>query len=127
MSGEQGAGSGKPHSRLEAWKVAMDPVEQVYRATATFPASELFGLVSQMRRLAISVPSNLAQGAARDSTREFAQFLSIAKGSVSELDTQFQLVVRLGYLRGAGAKLGALIQRTSKLLAGLHGKVKGDS
>lgn len=105
----------------------MDLVEEVYRVTGTFPASEQFGLVSQMRRAAVSVPSNLAEGAARDSTREFAQFLSIAKGSVSELDTQFQLAVRLGFLRETDTKLGGLIERTSKLAAGLHRKVKGDS
>jgi four helix bundle protein len=105
----------------------MDLVEEVYRVTGTFPSRELFGLVSQMRRAAVSVPSNLAEGAARDSTREFAQFLSIAKGSVSELDTQFQLAVRLGFLDEADTKLGGLIERTSKLVAGLPRKVKGDS
>jgi len=102
----------------------MDLVEGVYRVTATFPASEQFGLISQMRRASVSVPSNLAEGAARDGAREFAHFLSIAKGSLSELDTQYQLAQRLGLLKESHADLSDLIEKVSKLVAGLHKKVK---
>ncbi len=124
MSGDRQAVSGKPHTRLEAWKSAMDLVEGVYRITATFPASEQFGLVSQMRRASVSVPSNLAEGAARDGVREFAHFLSIAKGSLSELDTQYQLAQRLGFIKESHTDLAGLIEKVSKLVTGLHKKVK---
>ena len=127
VSGDQQAVSGKPHTRLEAWKSAMDLVEGVYRITATFPASEQFGLISQMRRASISVPSNLAEGAARDGAREFVHFLSIAKGSLSELDTQYQLAQRLGFIKESHADLAGQIEKVSKLVTGLHKKVKEGS
>ena len=73
-------------------------VEVVYRATAHFPKTEFLCLVNQMRRCAISVPSNIAEGAARNSTREWVQFLGISCGSLSELETQLELATRLGYL-----------------------------
>ena len=76
----------------------MNLVEVVYRVTAGFPKSEVFGLANQMRRCAVSVPSNIAEGAARSSTRELIQFLSISCGSLSELGTQLELSMRLGYL-----------------------------
>ncbi|MDD5402919.1 MAG: four helix bundle protein [Sulfuricella sp.] len=124
VSGDRQAVSGKPHTRLEAWKSAMDLVEVVYRITASFPASEQFGLVSQMRRASVSVPSNLAEGAARDGAREFVHFLSIAKGSLSELDTQYQLAQRLGLIKEGHTDLAGLIEKVSKLVAGLHKKIK---
>ena len=86
------------HRDLHAWQEAMALVEIVYRATASFPKEELFGLVNQIRRCAISVPSNIAEGAARNSTREWVQFLGISCGSLSELETQLELATRLGYL-----------------------------
>ena len=73
-------------------------VEIVYRATETFPKAEFFGLVNQIRRCAVSIPSNIAEGAARNSTREFVQFLGISCVSLSELETQLELAKRLGYL-----------------------------
>ena len=69
----------------------MDLVEEVYRVTSTFPSQEQYGLVSQMRRAAVSIPGNLAEGADREGNREFARFLSIAQGSLSELDTNIKL------------------------------------
>ena len=73
-------------------------VEMVYRATASFPNAEFFGLVNQIRRCVISIPSNIAEGAARNSTREWVQFLGVSCGSLSELETQLELATRLGYL-----------------------------
>jgi len=70
----------------------------VYRLTAAYPNEERFGLVSQMRRAAVSIPSNIAEGAARDSDNEFRNFLSIARSSLSELDTQFDLSYDLGFV-----------------------------
>ena len=86
------------HRDLHAWRESIALAEIVYRATATFPKAELFGLVSQLRRCAISIPSNIAEGAARNSTREFVQFLGISCGSLSELETQIELATRFGYL-----------------------------
>ena len=72
-------------------------VELVYRETAAFPKEELYGLTNQIRRAAISVPSNIAEGAARNTSREFVQFLGITCGSLAELDTQLELARRLGF------------------------------
>lgn len=102
----------------------MELVEVIYRVTATFPSQEQFGLVSQMRRAAVSVPSNFAEGAARDGSREFVRFLSIARGSLSELDTQYQIAVRLGYTKPDPIQLEPLLERTSKLISGLHKKMR---
>jgi four helix bundle protein len=90
---------GRPHYNLEAWKEAMALVKGVYQITRTFPSDETFGLVSQMRRAAVSVPSNLAEGAARTSPKEFAQFLSVARGSLSELETQLLIAEEIEYIK----------------------------
>ena len=82
---------------LIAWQEAMRLVELVYKQTAGFPKEEIFGLSAQLRRSAVSVPSNIAEGAARNSSRELYQFLGIANGSLAELQTQLQLAIRLGF------------------------------
>jgi four helix bundle protein len=87
----------RPHERLDVWQDAMALVESIYRLTADFPDHERFGLVSQMRRAAVSIPSNIAEGAARRSTAEYLRFLSIARGSLAELDTQINIALRLGF------------------------------
>lgn len=89
--------SKQPHKNLEAWKKSMDLVVEVYKYTADFPKAEQYGLVSQMRRAAVSVPSNLAEGAADRTVSQFSNYLSIALGSLSELDTQAEIAFRLNY------------------------------
>lgn len=100
----------RPHERLDVWRDAMDLVEAVYRFTGTFPKSELYVLTTQLRRAAVSIPSNIAEGAARRSRQEYIRFLAIARGSVSELDTQIQIAARLD-LGPAPDDLSALVDR----------------
>jgi four helix bundle protein len=83
---------------LTVWQLGMQLTEQVYRLTADFPKSETYGLSSQMRRSAVSIPSNIAEGQGRDSTKEFLHFLAIAFGSICELETQIVLAHRFSYL-----------------------------
>ena len=85
----------RAHKDLRVWQSAIALVEDVYRLTSTFPRDEQFGLTSQMRRAAVSVPSNIAEGSARQTTKELLHFLSIAAGSLAELDTQLEITVRL--------------------------------
>lgn len=96
----------------------MDLVEQVYLETRRFPGDERFGLISQMRRAAVSVPSNIAEGAGRGSNKDFSRFLMIAQGSLSELETQLLISQRLGYIQDAEA-LTSLIHQVSAQLGGL--------
>jgi len=88
----------RPHRKLDVWKKSMDFVKHVYQATETFPKSEIYGLSSQMRRAAVSIPSNLAEGAARKGKKEFNQYLNIAQGSISEVDTQIELSFILNFI-----------------------------
>ena len=88
----------RPHERLEVWERAIDFVVRIYKMTESFPREEKFGLTSQIRRAAVSVPANIAEGAARQSAKEFSYFLSNAQGSVSELATEILIARRLGYL-----------------------------
>jgi four helix bundle protein len=98
----------------------MTLVEDVYRVTAVFPDAERFGLVSQLRRAVVSVPSNIAEGAARGSTADFVRFLYIARGSLSEVDTQIQIALRLGFIQGTQA----IMERIDQLFAQLGGLIK---
>lgn len=93
----------REHKVLRVWQTAMQLVEDVYRFTSTFPKDEQFGLTSQLRRAAISVPSNIAKGAARNGAKELIHFLGIASGSLAEIDTQIELAVRLAYATPDGA------------------------
>ena len=105
---------------LVAWQRAMELAEEVYRTTAAFPGEEKFGLVSQMRRAAVSVPSNIAEGFGRKRKAEFRRFLEIACGSLFELQTQAELARRLGHLEGRGLKaVRDLTHELDAVLAGL--------
>lgn len=86
------------HTKLEAWKEAVELTVDIYALTSKFPKDELYGLISQIRRAAVSVPSNIAQGSARKGTAETIQFLYIAVGSLAELETQIEISRRLGYI-----------------------------
>ena len=86
------------YNNLQIWQQAMDLVEDIYILTASFPTDEKFGLASQMNRAAVSIPSNIAEGAGRNSDKDFAHFISIAIGSLYELNTQIVLSERLGYI-----------------------------
>ena len=110
----------KPHKRLDVWKLAVELAVSVYRVTEKFPGEERFGLTSQMRRAAVSIPSNIAEGAARKGRKEFAQFLHISRGSLSEMDTQLELARQLGFLDEADFKdLNGQMERVDMTLAGL--------
>ncbi len=82
---------------LRVWQLGMDLVEQIYRLTQAFPSNEMYGLTSRLRRAAVSVPSNIAEGHSRAHTKEYLNFISIAQGSLAELQTQIEIVARLGY------------------------------
>ncbi len=88
----------KSYRELEVWQKSMDFVEDVYKALKAFPAEEKYGLCDQIRRAAVSIPSNIAEGFGRDTNAEFARFLSIARGSLFEIATQLELANRLEYL-----------------------------
>lgn len=83
---------------LRVWQAGMSLVEQVYKMTGRFPKSEMYGLSSQMQRAAVSIPSNIAEGYVRESTKEYLQHLSIAQASLAELSTQVEIAARLTYI-----------------------------
>jgi len=91
---------GQSYRELVVWQKAMELVSGVYKITTDFPKHEVYGLMSQMRRAAVSIPSNIAEGQARHSQKEFMHFLAIARGSLAELETQFFVAHDLGYTAG---------------------------
>lgn len=110
----------KPHKKLDAWKESMQLVTTIYEVTSNFPEFERYGLAGQIRRAAVSIPSNIAEGAARNTKKEFRNYLYMARGSVSELDTQLDLANRLGYVsREALTEVDARLERIDKMLNGL--------
>jgi four helix bundle protein len=110
----------KPHKKLEAWKQSMDLVIEIYRTTENFPSQEIYGLTNQIRRAAISIPSNIAEGAARQTKKEFTNYLHMAQGSLSELDTQIELASQLGYFdQETFRMLDERLERIDKMITGL--------
>jgi four helix bundle protein len=89
----------KTHKDLDVWKKAVEFVVKIYELTDNFPKSEIYSITNQIRRASVSIPSNIAEGAARAYNKEFIQFLNIALGSVAEVDTQLLICFKLGYLK----------------------------
>jgi four helix bundle protein len=112
---------------LKVWRRAMDLVLEVYRSTNSFPKQEIYGLTSQMRRAAVSIPSNIAEGKGRFSRKELLQFLFHARGSLLELQTQITIGRELGFLAAAeGEKLTDLASEVGRLLNGLVNRFQDD-
>ncbi len=109
--------------KLKAFELADKLAVQVYQETRSFPKEELFGLVSQMRRAAVSVPSNIAEGCGRTTEKEYLQFLAIAYGSLKELEYQISLAAKLGFLEKP-SELAATADETARVLNGLINALK---
>jgi len=110
----------KSHRDLIAWQKAMNLAEAVYQFTRSFPKEEIYGITSQIRRCAVSIPANIAEGQGRRSKKEFQQFLGHARGSLLELDTHLELALRFGYINSeAYQKVLLQIQEVGRLVNGL--------
>jgi four helix bundle protein len=113
------------YQELQVWQKSMDLVVSIYEVTRVFPRDELYGLTSQIRRAVVSVPSNIAEGQGRGSSREFAHFLSVSRGSLKELETQTMVARRLGYIEAdREAMLLAEIRSVGRLLTSLWKSVR---
>jgi four helix bundle protein len=111
--------SGK-YQDLKVWQLSMDVAEDVYDLTRTFPNDELYGMRSQMRRSAVSIPSNIAEGKGRNSNKELLHFLSNARGSLHELETQLLLAMRFAYVSAERAEeMQSKIAEVARMLSGL--------
>lgn len=130
MKGRLAVTSEKPKVRsyrdLIVWQKAMDLVRAIYSLTMSFPADERFGLISQVRRAAVSVPSNIAEGQARHTSREFVPFISHAEGSLAEVDTQLTLSNQLRFCNASQTvEIFSLIEEIRKMLMSLRGRLDG--
>ncbi|MCH8047993.1 MAG: four helix bundle protein [Planctomycetes bacterium] len=115
----------RSYQELEVWRLAMDGVKRVYQLTGNFPRDERFGLCSQLQRAAVSIPSNIAEGHARDSTKEFLYHISVAMGSLAEVETQVLLACELGYTtQGDIGELLTILDRIGRMLRGLKKSLK---
>jgi four helix bundle protein len=112
---------GKPHEQLEAWRIAMQLAKAVYELTSGFPVEERFGITQQMRRAAVSIPSNIAEGSGRNGAKEHVHFIGISRGSLAELETQMQLAVMLYFMKPDNPAF-EMADKTGRLLTGLHKK-----
>jgi four helix bundle protein len=115
----------KPHKRLDVWNKSIDLTVDIYKLSERFPRSEVYGLTGQMRRAAVSVPSNIAEGAARQTRKEFVNYLHMAQGSLSELDTHLVIANRLEYIvKETHEEIENKIETISKMLTGLIKSLK---
>jgi four helix bundle protein len=115
----------RPHEKLDVWNKSMDLVVSIYKHTEVLPAHERYGLTSQIRRAAVSIPANIAEGAARHSSKEFAHFLSNAQGSASELETELLIAHRLGYLGlGNYTEIRGALDSVGRMIVGLTRNVR---
>ena len=110
----------RSHQKLNVWVESIALVKHIYTITKEFPKDETYGLTSQIRRAAVSIPSNIAEGAARNSKKEYLQFLYIARGSLSELETQLLISIEIGYI----PKNTKLLQQADKIFALLSGLIR---
>src|SRR5438067_1213585 len=118
----------KSYKDLILWQKAMDLVTIVYRNTLAFPKDEVYGLRQQLRRAAVSIPSNIAEGQCRSTTKDFLNFLAIARGSLAEVETQVLIAQRLAYLSEAQvAELLNLIDEVGRILSGLRNSLGNGS
>jgi four helix bundle protein len=122
----------RPHKKLDVWQESVSLATHIYEVTEKFPKTEIYGLTSQMRRAVVSISSNIAEGAARASSKEFAQFLNISGGSLSELDTQLEIAHNLRFITSEQKKeIDVKMESISGKLAGLiqhvRKKVKGET
>jgi four helix bundle protein len=116
---------GQSYRELTVWKRSVQFVKSLYLATAKFPGDELYGLRSQMRRAAVSIPSNIAEGQARHSQKEFMHFLSNARGSLAEVETQLMLCAELHFLKSEVVdKLLTECTEIGKMLNGLYNSIR---
>jgi four helix bundle protein len=105
------------HKDLDVWRVSMELVEEVYRLTAELPNDEKYGLVSQMRRCAVSIPSNVAEGKGRGTTKDYRRFVQHSYGSGAELETQIEICIRLGFFtQNQTVNARSLLDRTMRML-----------
>ena len=115
----------RPHKRLVAWQKAVELVTEIYKMTEGFPKKEEFGITSQLRRAAISVPSNIAEGLTRKTKKDKLHFLNIAQASLSEIDTQFEISLRLGYVsQPVYEEAEKKLVEVEKLLSGLSRSIQ---
>jgi len=116
---------GQSYRDLIAWQKAMQLVTDIYRETKSFPIEERYGLTNQLRKAAVSVPSNIAEGQARFSPREFHRFLSIARGSLVEVETQIEIATNLGFLaHAAGSRLHKQTSELGRILNALLASIR---
>ena len=112
------------YTELKVWQKSMDMVEEVYKVTSKIPEEEKYGLVAQLRRAAISVPSNIAEGYGRITTKEYVKFLAIARGSSSEVETQLLICQRLNYLSTTDILTSvSLIREIGKMISAIINKL----
>lgn len=115
------------YTELRVWKQAVDLVLEVYQITQTFPKAELYGLTNQVRRSAVSVPSNIAEGKGRSTDRDFALFLTHARGSLLELETRLLIASKLGYITGEKSEfLTGKTQQLAKTINALLNTIRGN-
>ncbi|NVN89607.1 MAG: four helix bundle protein [Desulfuromonadales bacterium] len=110
----------KDHKDLDVWKESIEVVTRIYSLTSSFPKEEMYGLANQMRRAAVSIPSNIAEGAARQTEKEFVHFLHVSLGSAAELETQLIIAEKLNFVQ----EISSLLEMMVVLQKMLHGLIR---
>ena len=111
----------KPNKKLDVWLKSINLVQNIYEVTKSFPKTEDYGLTSQIRRSAVSIPANIAEGAARQTKKEFMHFLHMAQGSLSELDTHIEIAFKLDYVQKDSIdEISVIMNDVDKMITGLR-------